>query len=463
MAARRFFEKITQVDDRDLLKAAQKSTASGDSDKAGPASSTTASSGGGAAAGAGGSVLDVEDYLPAQATPIFLLDGISYVYLFNFGLYFVATSRMNNSPVLILELLDRYTRLFKDYLGELHEESVRKNTLLLYEILDEALDWGCPQNTDTELLKGYVHSEPIITRRIDLAEKLDQLTLNRKTKSTTATTRPVAMSFAKDRQQKNEFFVDLLERVTAVFSGTGALVKAEIDGCLVMKSYLKGDPVVHLGLTDREMHTAARTPIAFHDINFHHDIGPQDFAQSRMLRFKPPAGEFIALNYRVISDVRLPFRIFPFMEGVPKHPNQIAIIIKIVADFPPHLAATDVTVTMPVPSFTVSISSELGYAATNMGERAELHKNQSLFLWMIPSFGGQTEHVLKSTIFLNHPYVAATFKEIGPIALSFEIPMYTTTGLEIKQLRIMESSESYEVSRWIRYITQSRSYIVRPL
>ncbi|MDP2434151.1 MAG: hypothetical protein Q8P67_00225 [archaeon] len=375
----------------------------------------------------------------------------------------MATTRLNLSPCFVLELLDRYSRLFKDFLGELHEDSVRKNSVLLYELLDEAIDWGFPQNTDTDALKGYVHSEPVLTRRVDLAEKLEAaLVLNRKTKSTTATNRPVAMTFSKDRHQKNEFFVDLLERVTGIFSGTGAVVKAEVDGCLVMKSYLKGEPVVHLGLSDRD-NSPARGPIIFQDINFHHDIGPQDFAHTRALRFAPPAGEFIAMNYRLTSDVRLPFRVFPFIEGVPKHPNQIQIVVKIIADIPPDLTATDVSVSIPIPRITVSVSSELGYAATSMGERAELQKTLHLYTWTIPTFMGQTEHILKATIFLNHPYVASTFKEIGPVSLSFEIPMYTCSGLEIRQLKILEASETYEVSRWIRYITQSRSYVARPL
>ena len=404
-----------------------------------------------------------EVVLPSVAAPIFLIDNISYLYLFTSGLYFVATTSSNISPCFVLELLDRYSRLFKDYLGELHEDSVRKNSVLLYELLDEALDWGFPQNTSTDSLKGYVQSEPVITRRIDLSEKLQQFVINQKTKSTTATTRPVAMTFSKDRNQKNEFFVDLLERVTAIIAGSGAIVRAEVDGCLVMKSYLKGEPVVHLGLSDRDINNPSRPPIVFQDVNFHHDIGPQDFEHTRMLRFAPPAGEFIALNYRLTSDVRLPFRVFPFIEGSTKHNNQIAIIVKIFADFSSSLIATDVSVSIPVPKASISISSELGYAATSMGERAELYKNQQLYIWSIPNFVGQTEHILKATIFLNHPYVASTFKEIGPISLAFEIPMYTCSGLEIKQLKIIEQTESYEVARWIRYITQSRSYIARPL
>lgn len=459
LAARRFFQHLCSVDS----KLAKRDTVSSSGSTTTGGSSGAASSSSGSVGASEPSSDSIEEGLgeeQSQAAPIFNDEGISYISSFNNGIYFVATTRYNVSPALVLEILDRFSHIFKDYCGELHEESVRKNFVLIYELLDEALDWGCPQNTDTEALKGYVNSEPVSTKSFNLAQKLEAL-VHKKTKSTTATMKPVAVSFSKDRVQKNELFVDLLERVTAIFSGSGAVVKGEIDGCVVMKSYLKGEPMLHIALTDRE-HSGARAPIEFQDINFHHAIGPQDFMSTRALSFAPPAGEFIALNYR-LSTTRLPFRIQPHMEGSLKYRTQITLIVKVTADLPSTLSATDVLVTVPVPETTVSVSSELGYAATSMGERAEFHKTHGLYIWSIPSFPGQTEHVLKATVFLNRPYVRSTFKEIGPISISFEIPMYTCSGLEIRQLRLAERAQTYEAARWIRYITQSRSYICRPL
>lgn len=55
------------------------------------------------------------------------------------GLLFVATTRINLSPSLALELLQRIARVIKDYLGVLSEESLRKNFVLVYELLDEVI------------------------------------------------------------------------------------------------------------------------------------------------------------------------------------------------------------------------------------------------------------------------------------------------------------------------------------
>jgi len=68
---------------------------------------------------------------------------------------------VNISPVFVLEYLNRITVLLKDYLGNLSEESVRKNFLLVYEIIDEIADYGIVQNTTTGGLKLFVFNDPI--------------------------------------------------------------------------------------------------------------------------------------------------------------------------------------------------------------------------------------------------------------------------------------------------------------
>jgi AP-4 complex subunit mu-1 len=53
----------------------------------------------------------------------------------NSALYIVATSRFNVSPSYLLEFLNRIYVIIKDFLGIVTEEMVRKNFVLVYEIL----------------------------------------------------------------------------------------------------------------------------------------------------------------------------------------------------------------------------------------------------------------------------------------------------------------------------------------
>lgn len=67
------------------------------------------------------------------------VDGVNYFHVKIVGLLFVATTRANVSPSLIMELLQRIARVTKDYLGILSEESLRRNFVLVYELLDEVI------------------------------------------------------------------------------------------------------------------------------------------------------------------------------------------------------------------------------------------------------------------------------------------------------------------------------------
>lgn len=47
-------------------------------------------------------------------------------------------------------------QVFQDYFNELEEESIRDNFVIIYELLDEVMDFGYPQHTEAKVLKEYV-------------------------------------------------------------------------------------------------------------------------------------------------------------------------------------------------------------------------------------------------------------------------------------------------------------------
>ena len=46
-----------------------------------------------------------------------------------------------------------YPQVFREYFKELEEESIRDNFVLIYELLDEIMDFGYPQTTESKILK----------------------------------------------------------------------------------------------------------------------------------------------------------------------------------------------------------------------------------------------------------------------------------------------------------------------
>jgi hypothetical protein len=45
--------------------------------------------------------------------------------------------------------------VFTEYFKELEEESIRDNFVVIYELLDEMMDFGYPQTTETKILQEY--------------------------------------------------------------------------------------------------------------------------------------------------------------------------------------------------------------------------------------------------------------------------------------------------------------------
>lgn len=44
-------------------------------------------------------------------------------------------------------------QVFSEYFKELEEESIRDNFVIIYELLDELMDFGYPQTTDSKILQ----------------------------------------------------------------------------------------------------------------------------------------------------------------------------------------------------------------------------------------------------------------------------------------------------------------------
>ena len=55
-----------------------------------------------------------------------------------------------------LQLEWNFMQVFKDYFGELEEESIRDNFVVVYELLDETMDFGYPQTCESKILREWV-------------------------------------------------------------------------------------------------------------------------------------------------------------------------------------------------------------------------------------------------------------------------------------------------------------------
>lgn len=398
-----------------------------------------------------------------DAPPSFYVDGVNYLFVKKNALYFVATTRVNVSPSFVLELLIRLCRVFKDYCGVLSEETLRKNFILCYELLDETLDYGYAQDTSTEGLKSHVHNEAILVGEAARAKpKTGSKLLHRSSniKQASAVRKPVATGQSSRKGEENELFCDILERLNVVFAATGQMLNASIEGRIQMKSYLAGNPELRLALNEDLLigSAGAYGQVVLDDCNFHDCIQLDEFERDRVLIFQPPDGEFTVINYRVTGEFRAPFRIFPFVEEL--SPTKIEMVLKIRADMPDSNYGANVIIRFPVPLNTIAVSCDIG--KNTAGQLAEFRETENQVRWAIKRFAGSSELTLRAKITLSQPS-SHVRREIGPVSMNFEIPMYNVSNLQVRYLRIPEHARhpNYKYKRWVRYVTQSSSYVCR--
>jgi len=389
---------------------------------------------------------------------MFQIEGITYIYIRRNSLLIVCTTRFNVSPATTVELLNRMAKVFKDYCGILTEESIRKNFILIYELIEEMIDFGYPQITSTEMLKNFVQNEAVLVQAPSLSSTL-MSNVTSKTKASTASNIPITMKNARGGNNKNEIYVDIIEKLTVLFNASGVVLNSSIDGSIQMKSFLSGNPELRLALNEDLVigKGSAYGSVVLDDCIFHECVHLDEFETSRTLHFLPPDGEFALLSYRITADFRTPFRVYPMIEEVGGYRMEVSISIR--ADIPDGSFGSNVIVKMAVPRATVSATGE--FTSEMSGSHAEYLVGEKKMVWTIRKFVGGSELMLKAKITLDQPITPLMKKEVGPISLAFEIPMYNVSNLQVRYLRISETHKSYNPYRWVRYITQSSSYVCR--
>ncbi|RRT80007.1 hypothetical protein B296_00024485, partial [Ensete ventricosum] len=74
---------------------------------------------------------------------------------------------------------------------------------------------------------------------------------------------------------------------------------------------------------------------------------------------------------------------------------------------------------------------------------------------------GGSEHTLRAKLTFSQESHGNIAREAGPINMNFTIPMYNASKLQVRYLQIAKKSPSYNPYRWVRYVTQSNSYVAR--
>jgi AP-1 complex subunit mu len=227
-------------------------------------------------------------------------DGIHFLYIKHNNLFLVATTHLNSNATTILLFLHKLVNVFTEYFTVLEEESIRDNFVIIYELLDEMMDFGYPQNTETKILKEYITQEYF---------SLNLLEPSAQARPPMAVTNAVSWRSEGLKYRKNEVFLDVVEYINLLVNANGNVVRSEILGAIKMKCLLSGMPDVRLGLNDKLLFeqlgrdVGKGKAVEMEDVKFHQCVRLSRFDSDRTISFIPPDGEFELMSYRLSTEV----------------------------------------------------------------------------------------------------------------------------------------------------------------
>ncbi|XP_028321779.1 AP-4 complex subunit mu-1-like [Gouania willdenowi] len=308
--------------------------------------------------------------LPGDQPPVVMRHKDRYfVHVRQGGLFWVATTTADSSPFTIIEFLNRLSALVKDYCGVLNETNITENFALIYELLDEVLDYGYIQTTSSDILKNFIQTEAVSSKQFNLFD-LSNVGLG----------------------GKSEIFVDVIERMSVVIGSNGVLMKADVEGEIRVKCYMPNCSEIRIGLNEefsigKSQLRGYGAAVRVDECSFHQAVRLDEFDNHRILRLSPSQGELTVMQYLLSDELPSapPFRLFPTIER--DKGGRLIVYLKLRCDLPPNSVALNLCATVPVPRGSLSLSQEL----SSPDQRAELRPESRAVVWNIPRFAGGTQ------------------------------------------------------------------------
>lgn len=374
-------------------------------------------------------------------TPIIQHGNITFAFIKYNNLYLVSVAKKNANIALVFQFLHKIVQVFLEYFKELEEESIRDNFVIIYELMDEIMDFGYPQTTDSKILQEYITQEG---HKLEVAPKVPMTVTN-------------AVSWRSEgiKYRKNEVFLDVVESVNLLVSANGNVLRSEIVGAIKMRVYLSGMPELRLGLNDKVLFESTgrgkSKSVELEDVKFHQCVRLSRFDNDRTISFIPPDGEFELMSYRLNTHVKPLIWVESVIE---RHAHsRVEYMIKAKSQFKRRSTANNVEIIVPVP-----VDADSPKFKTTNGS-CKYSPEQSAVIWTIKSFPGGKDYMMRAHFGL--PSVTSEDAEgRPPILVHFEIPYFTVSGVQVRYLKIIEKS-GYQALPWVRYITQNGDYQLR--
>lgn len=386
--------------------------------------------------------------------PCITFEGINYMYITHNNIYVLALSRRNSNAASVLLFLHHIIDVFTDYFKEVQEESIRDNFVIIYELLDEMMDFGHPQITDPKILQEYITQE---------SHELDISGRNSSVVTSAISWRPEGIHY-----KKNELFLDVVESLNILMSSDGKVIRSEVQGKVNVNAYLSGMPILKLGLNESERKKIAsqangntsttganhgtsrrKKDINLEDVKFHQCVQLEEFEKDRTISFVPPDGKFELMNYRIRNFNAKPMFLVTADVDVKSH-SRVLVSVKATSQYRKRSSGTaEFFIPVPPDADSPKFKADVGTVVYAPEKNA--------VVWRIKQFGGGQSYRMTAQLQLSsidNTEDRARYSN-QPVYVKFEIPYFAVSGLQVRYLKITEPVLKYQSFPWVRYLTKS--------
>ncbi|SCM26422.1 AP-2 complex subunit mu, putative [Plasmodium chabaudi chabaudi] len=248
-----------------------------------------------------------------------------------------------------------------------------------------------------------------------------------------------------------------------------------------------------------------RKNITIDNCIFHHCVNSSKYNDHKIITFTPPDGDFELMRYTVTKNIQVPFHIsavynpvFQYSKYLDKNysikkskglnfydyknTNKFEYKVTIRSNYSGPMNATEIVIKIPIYKF----SENVHVVYKSIG-KTEFNNVENVITWKISKFPGLSEHTIriyltlenqnqiysnmnntqkvdgqsKVVLHVNTVKNMNTVKFLNtykmPITLNFKIPMFTSSGMFIRYLKVYEKS-NYKIIKWIKYLTEAGAY-----
>ncbi|GBM40756.1 AP-4 complex subunit mu-1 [Araneus ventricosus] len=367
----------------------------------------------------------------------------------------VTLSKREIPTLVVIQFLDSFYSLLRNFCGGATEDHITKNLLLVYELLTECVDNGFMKTTNTEQIRHTVYADPVVTKSNPKYEvkKPGPFGMEKVLVPNSAAERPLVKSRSQQVIKTAEVFVDVFEKLTAHFNKEGQIQIFHLYGCIQLKSFIAHSHQLLVSLEDN-LRQETFKGLYFDHCEFDACVDYKNFEKNRSFIARPSQGEIKAMSYCLESPVLLPFRLTANIQGSEQN-RDCDLILKLNCNLPIDVEALNISLHIPVSSATRNIMQQF----SKFQNSAEFIRKERKIIWRLKKLPGQEEVIAKFKL-IEALQVPANYLEMGPVSLEFEASNTTCSGLRIRNIKAEDpSGKPILIQKWVRYVTVAQSYV----